>query len=391
MIFYQLDSKLAGHASPHRNDSKDVYWNMELNRFHRLMMSQTPWSYVESVCLKKSRFCPSVPVTPCPVSVMWRLHNPLLLQLLTQCSESVVIFQLASFIRAINDFKSEARVISKAAAFTPSQSHIFCRLFKDSPLHKLRALVASCLGAGILGEMWRLLMQGDKSMSHIGLTSSLHPDSIVINQAITSTLVQKHREHSCLVFCGYFWTKTIFRCSNGQFCSIWRFFGGNSRSISGIYECNVPFQHFRSSWQCLPFACSHLFRFIWIFRPRTRTLWLWTSHLSSRSRNWIAGFIFSQKPVSSLLFSGVLVPCCDRAHRCSIQFRFGFRLRTAAIRRHWKFSRWRVDIARLAIEDFFVLRVIATRHCVWFLWIARTCNAVCSGNKWWRRGSLTRF
>ena len=53
--------------------------------------------------------------------------------------------------------------------FTTAASHEFYsfRPYKDSSLHKFRGLIAACLGSGILGEMWRLLMQGDKSNAYV--------------------------------------------------------------------------------------------------------------------------------------------------------------------------------------------------------------------------------
>ena len=52
--------------------------------------------------------------------------------------------------------------------FTIAASHELYsfRPYKDSSLHKFRGLIAACLGSGILGEMWRLLMQGDKSNTY---------------------------------------------------------------------------------------------------------------------------------------------------------------------------------------------------------------------------------
>jgi hypothetical protein len=63
MIFYALDSKIAGTlymqmcVCPHaRVRVRACVYAFALTCCLRLMMSQTPWTYVESVCLKKSRF-----------------------------------------------------------------------------------------------------------------------------------------------------------------------------------------------------------------------------------------------------------------------------------------------------------------------------------------------
>jgi hypothetical protein len=59
----------------------------------------------------------------------------------------------------------EPSLMCKKMKFVPTNpiDSEFFRPFKDSSLHKLRGLIAACLGSGVLGEMWRLLMQGDKS------------------------------------------------------------------------------------------------------------------------------------------------------------------------------------------------------------------------------------
>jgi hypothetical protein len=62
MNFYPLDSEIAGsnyYSNPyirhHGHHAFVVTRSISLICCLRLMMSQSPWTYVESVCLKKSR------------------------------------------------------------------------------------------------------------------------------------------------------------------------------------------------------------------------------------------------------------------------------------------------------------------------------------------------
>jgi hypothetical protein len=56
MIFCPSVLKVAGHSHLPDHNSSVVSKNASLMLCPRLMMSQTPWTFVESVCLKKSRY-----------------------------------------------------------------------------------------------------------------------------------------------------------------------------------------------------------------------------------------------------------------------------------------------------------------------------------------------
>jgi hypothetical protein len=57
----------------------------------------------------------------------------------------------------------------------------------------MRGLVAACLGSGILGELWRLLMQGEKSIACSVLSMVFDND---VMQATTSTRVTTQNNHN---------------------------------------------------------------------------------------------------------------------------------------------------------------------------------------------------